>query len=411
MAPSVPARRRRHSGASEMRQSDFRKKLIAQAQQQPLSLSSHLTACASFPPPRPKSTPADDRAAHAALVDLSALGGDDDADEQFAIESDDSSSEAASEPEEGTNGAVAQVKERPTKPLPNAKVRSQKDEEEKENENTNTTSQSPAADTPKILLPTPTPSRPLSNPSLVPVQARAPTSRSSQRRLIVVLEQACLESYRVSSGGGGPNAGANGGGKHRRGERGGGEAKYALLNCDDHQGILAKTGRDIADARPDITHQVRSSLSFFLDFLQSLCAVLPCVPSGPQRLDTSSAVSSGNVVPSSVVPALSDSCGRSCRGERTLMSERKHPRVASIDCGGIENTERRFLYSFFPNLARPCHTVPLLLPIPISKHDFVMTSTNTPCIHSVSSPCSTPHSTKQGCCRSTSTPPRACSSK
>lgn len=35
------------------------------------------------------------------------------------------------------------------------------------------------------------------------------------------------------------------------------EAKYALLNCDDHQGILAKTGRDIADARPDITHQVR----------------------------------------------------------------------------------------------------------------------------------------------------------
>jgi hypothetical protein len=37
---------------------------------------------------------------------------------------------------------------------------------------------------------------------------------------------------------------------------GGKEAKYALLNCDDHQGILAKTGRDIADARPDITHQV-----------------------------------------------------------------------------------------------------------------------------------------------------------
>lgn len=40
------------------------------------------------------------------------------------------------------------------------------------------------------------------------------------------------------------------------------EAKYALLNCDDHQGILAKTGRDIADARPDITHQV-SHLSLF----------------------------------------------------------------------------------------------------------------------------------------------------
>lgn len=42
---------------------------------------------------------------------------------------------------------------------------------------------------------------------------------------------------------------------------GGKEAKYALLNCDDHQGILAKTGRDIADARPDITHQVSLSSS------------------------------------------------------------------------------------------------------------------------------------------------------
>lgn len=251
-----------------MRQSEFRKKLIAQAQQQPPSLSSHLTACASFPPPRPKSTPADDRAAHAALVDLSALGGDDDADEQFAIESDDSSSETASEPEEGMNGVVAQVKERPTKPLPNSKVRKQKDREG-EKENTIITSQTPSADMPKIILPTPIPSRPLTNPSLVPVQARPPTSHSSQRRLIVVLEQACLESYRVSSGGGsgGPNAGANGAGKHRRGERGGGEAKYALLNCDDHQGILAKTGRDIADARPDITHQVRSSLSFFFVLL------------------------------------------------------------------------------------------------------------------------------------------------
>lgn len=55
--------------------------------------------------------------------------------------------------------------------------------------------------------------------------------------------QACLEAYKVSSG----SASKTAPGK---------EAKYALLNCDDHQGILAKTGRDIADARPDITHQV-----------------------------------------------------------------------------------------------------------------------------------------------------------
>ncbi|KAM6495355.1 EMG1/NEP1 methyltransferase domain containing protein [Amanita muscaria] len=34
-----------------------------------------------------------------------------------------------------------------------------------------------------------------------------------------------------------------------------GDVKYTLLNCDDHQGILAKMRRDIADARPDITHQ------------------------------------------------------------------------------------------------------------------------------------------------------------
>ena len=68
---------------------------------------------------------------------------------------------------------------------------------------------------------------------------------SSQRRLFVILEQACLESYRVSS--------STAKGKNGRE----GEVKYTLLNCDDHQGILAKTGRDIADARPDITHQVR----------------------------------------------------------------------------------------------------------------------------------------------------------
>ncbi|WWC59621.1 uncharacterized protein I303_102180 [Kwoniella dejecticola CBS 10117] len=66
--------------------------------------------------------------------------------------------------------------------------------------------------------------------------------KENTRRLIVVLSQACLEAYRVSSGSGGKNTSGK-------------EAKYALLNCDDHQGILAKTGRDIADARPDITHQ------------------------------------------------------------------------------------------------------------------------------------------------------------
>ncbi|KAF8607856.1 Nep1-domain-containing protein [Ceratobasidium sp. AG-I] len=83
---------------------------------------------------------------------------------------------------------------------------------------------------------------------MVPVQPtvpRTPVQKAAARRLIVVLEQACLEAYKVSSGS------ASRGGPGREGR----DAKYALLNCDDHQGILAKTGRDIADARPDITHQ------------------------------------------------------------------------------------------------------------------------------------------------------------
>ncbi|KAK0186458.1 Alpha/beta knot methyltransferase [Armillaria mellea] len=86
------------------------------------------------------------------------------------------------------------------------------------------------------------------NPLMLPVQAHVPKgiAATSQRRLFVVLEQACLEAYRISSG-------SSKGGKHGKG--GEGDVKYTLLNCDDHQGILAKTGRDVADARPDITHQ------------------------------------------------------------------------------------------------------------------------------------------------------------
>ena len=63
------------------------------------------------------------------------------------------------------------------------------------------------------------------------------------KRLIVVLSQACLETHKMSSGG--PN----------------GSEKYALLNSDDHIGVLKKMGRDISDARPDILHQVRSGPS------------------------------------------------------------------------------------------------------------------------------------------------------
>ena len=45
------------------------------------------------------------------------------------------------------------------------------------------------------------------------------------------------------------------------------EEKYSLLNSDEHIGVMRKMNRDISDARPDITHQVRHYLPF------SICRV------------------------------------------------------------------------------------------------------------------------------------------
>lgn len=94
------------------------------------------------------------------------------------------------------------------------------------------------------------PASPPLNPTLIPVAPKTPRTaaeKETTRRLIVVLEQACLETYKHTA----PASSAGG-----RGGKGAGEDKYSLLNCDDHQGVLAKMGRDIAHARPDITHQV-----------------------------------------------------------------------------------------------------------------------------------------------------------
>ena len=105
----------------------------------------------------------------------------------------------------------------------------------------------------------------IANPSMLPVQAhvaRGPAA-AFQRKLYVILEQACLEVYKVSGSG---SKSFQGRGVRGRGKDSG-EAKYTLLNCDDHQGILAKMGRDIADARPDITHQV---LFFLLSIYLSI---------------------------------------------------------------------------------------------------------------------------------------------
>ncbi|KAI8910803.1 Alpha/beta knot methyltransferase [Gorgonomyces haynaldii] len=58
--------------------------------------------------------------------------------------------------------------------------------------------------------------------------------KSTAERLIVVLEQASLETAKLKSGK---------------------EGYYQLLNCDDHKHFLTKNGKDVAQYRPDITHQ------------------------------------------------------------------------------------------------------------------------------------------------------------
>jgi hypothetical protein len=88
-----------------------------------------------------------------------------------------------------------------------------------------------------------------------------PTDKDSQR-LIVVLSNASLETYKASHGG------ASRTGMHR-------EDKYSLLNSDEHIGVLRKMNRDISDARPDITHQVsplpRAIPHHYIPGLHSTC--------------------------------------------------------------------------------------------------------------------------------------------
>jgi rRNA small subunit pseudouridine methyltransferase Nep1 len=218
--PIAPSRRRRQSlsGGS----------IVSPAALFPTEKAKVVAADA---PPRPKSTPAHERPLHRRRQ-LEA----EEAEEQRRTEkeavhmhvdsSDDSdSSSSPSSPALPVQTAYSQPlppTDRPTRPLPR-----------------------------KIAAnPSKNPISMLANPHMLPVQAHVPKAgvASSQRRLFVILEQACLEAYRVSTGG-----------RNKNGKEG--DVKYALLNCDDHQGILAKTGRDIADARPDITHQVRCEKS------------------------------------------------------------------------------------------------------------------------------------------------------
>lgn len=54
--------------------------------------------------------------------------------------------------------------------------------------------------------------------------------KNQEKRLIVILEDAHLESVKVGN-------------------------KFELLNCDDHANILKSNNRDQGSCRPDITHQ------------------------------------------------------------------------------------------------------------------------------------------------------------
>jgi rRNA small subunit pseudouridine methyltransferase Nep1 len=180
------------------------------------------------PPPRPKSTPVEERPRQRRRQNPEPSSDEDEGDDDAP----DGAESLTSMEAEPAGPTAVSVVDRPTRPLPRKTVSASSHSVD----TTTTTAMSVQSPLPRIA-----------NPAMLPVQAHVPRGgpASTQRRLFVVLEQACLESYRVTSGGKSKNG---------RGEEG---VKYALLNCDDHQGILAKMNRDIADARPDITHQVR----------------------------------------------------------------------------------------------------------------------------------------------------------
>jgi rRNA small subunit pseudouridine methyltransferase Nep1 len=244
---TIPARRRRHSGSIDNSDHIFD------------HLGNNSPAHTLSPvvlPPRPKSTSGE--RPHQRRRQQSPSRSADGSANEAEIEVDSSSTgvQLDSSPLGSTNPISIVPKDRPTRPLPASKLR-------------NMLSQPTMPPNPH----TPVPS--VANPSMLPVQAHVQRGgiATSSRRLYVILEQACLETYRVSSGGGSSK------GRNRKED---GEIKYTLLNCDDHQGILAKTGRDIADARPDITHQVgllfEHLISLFIvitdDYVQCLLTLL-----------------------------------------------------------------------------------------------------------------------------------------
>ncbi|KAG7088621.1 hypothetical protein E1B28_012594 [Marasmius oreades] len=250
-AEATVPRRRRHSTAT--RDSEATAILLK-----------HTRAHLVDPLPRPKSTPGERPAQRRRqrspsvndepIDNVEGMEIDEDSKSRYLVTGDGSSHESS----DGEDSVIfldripGDTTDRPTRPLPYSKTRKMTSVSTVPNQPKISSSLNPNAQpfpTPSI---SPLKSRSLpevpANPHMLPVQAHVPRggiASNNSRRLFVVLEQACLEAYRVSAG---SKSGRNGKGKE-------GEVKYTLLNCDDHQGILAKTGRDIADARPDITHQ------------------------------------------------------------------------------------------------------------------------------------------------------------
>ncbi|KAJ8080841.1 18S rRNA pseudouridine methyltransferase [Marasmius tenuissimus] len=249
---TVP-RRRRHSTTT--RDSDAT-----------TALQRHARHLVEDPLPRPKSTPGE-RPAQRRRQKSPELDETDHNVEEMEVDQEgtktryvvtgDGSSHESSDGEESSpvsDHNQEEIAERPTRPLPNSKIRKMAPTTAPDTPNQPKVSSSLNPNARPFPTPSITPPKPLrevpANPHMLPVQAHVPrggiASNTNPRRLFVVLEQACLEAYRISSSSKSGRPGK--GGKE-------GEVKYTLLNCDDHQGILAKTGRDIADARPDITHQ------------------------------------------------------------------------------------------------------------------------------------------------------------
>lgn len=99
-------------------------------------------------------------------------------------------------------------------------------------------------------------------PQLVAAQAHPiPTTDKHTKRLIVVLSHASLETFKTSSSSSYNNNAQNVQNAQNQPHRAGRTAplardeKYTLLNSDEHIGVMRRLGRDISEARPDITHQ------------------------------------------------------------------------------------------------------------------------------------------------------------